>query len=627
MANTKPPPLVYSAALKAGELRLVALQPGEQNDALECKIEYSTFKASQEERKYNALSYMWGSPDELRELSIDGRTFPVRENLWWALYHLRVKDKVVVLWIDALCINQEDIAERNYQVGQMDLVYKAAEEVVIWVGRESPNDSKAVEYIQEIFDKKEIPTRAREFYHPEAVSSSTDWNSEWVERHSHMWKDIAVFCFREYWTREWIIQEVMLASEAYLVCGDKRIDWRTVRDVLYPVASIDKHEYVGLIQSSPLRGVIGGKGSELKLLPLVDLIVNHRLAKCFERRDKVFGVLSIAASCCRAAVTVDYSKPEHVLFVEVILHYLQKHDGSDFMLDVRRVSQLFFEDQSDGSLKTATDFLVDVSESSNLLEVPAQINDVVSYCTPSLDSLPPEYENTLLSNSGDWSPSPTLVKRICYLFHRRQEDQDKAEPALSSVDNIEALDWKVSLDDDDEGQMRGLLAGYMPLSEDYGQGSWSEGETPEYDDESSEDEDDDENSEDEDDDAGTVVSKDVARDGAMRLIRDAEKMIKTSPVNSDSKLFFTRNGTIGFGPSTLMTGDFLCHFNNSGMDIMLRLLREADEGKLVTVGTTMGYFATDTPVQEDTALYRPEIRLHFDFRTALLITLPEKAAR
>ncbi|KIM97328.1 hypothetical protein OIDMADRAFT_89642, partial [Oidiodendron maius Zn] len=170
--------------LNPDQLRLVALQPGHKHDSIECKIECATFKFAKEKYKYKALSYMWGSPDKLRPISINGDTFHVRENLWWALYHLRSTGYVVMLWIDALCINQADIDERNSQVRQMDRIYTDAEEVIIWVGRESSKDKNALKYLQEIFKKGRIP----DSFNPE----------------------ISIFCMRPYWTRLWIVQEAVL---------------------------------------------------------------------------------------------------------------------------------------------------------------------------------------------------------------------------------------------------------------------------------------------------------------------------------------------------------------------------------------------------------------------------------
>jgi hypothetical protein len=98
--------------------------------------------------------------------------------------------------------------------------------------------------------------------------------------------------------------------------GDDSIDWRFFRDVIYPVPFIeDDEEHNDIRQqigSSGLRKVIMQKvevGLQFRLIPLLDLIVAHRAAKCLERRDKVFGLLSISELCYRKAVPVDYSKP------------------------------------------------------------------------------------------------------------------------------------------------------------------------------------------------------------------------------------------------------------------------------------------------------------------------------
>jgi hypothetical protein len=95
-----------------------------------------------------------------------------------------------VLWIDALCINQANIDERNHQVGQMDRIYKDAEEVVIWVGCKSLNDAKALGYIVEIFNKGQIPTR---FFNAHSCVNAGTRNIGWYKQYLHMWEEISMF--------------------------------------------------------------------------------------------------------------------------------------------------------------------------------------------------------------------------------------------------------------------------------------------------------------------------------------------------------------------------------------------------------------------------------------------------
>lgn len=91
--------------------------------------------------KFEALSYEWGDPDKPRhEIIVNGQPFKVWENLFYALKYIRpvpLRDNHVnsrILWIDAICINQDDIDERNHQVGMMGDIYRKADKVPVWLG-------------------------------------------------------------------------------------------------------------------------------------------------------------------------------------------------------------------------------------------------------------------------------------------------------------------------------------------------------------------------------------------------------------------------------------------------------------------------------------------------------------
>ena len=100
------------------------------------------------EPKYDALSYTWGSPKDpvtayIPDCDVSQHhrmKFPIGQNLACALRHLRHPDRPRSIWIDAICINQNDIEERNAQVKRMGLIYSLAQQVVIWLGPEG-NDS------------------------------------------------------------------------------------------------------------------------------------------------------------------------------------------------------------------------------------------------------------------------------------------------------------------------------------------------------------------------------------------------------------------------------------------------------------------------------------------------------
>lgn len=84
--------------------------------------------------QYEALSYVWGSPKGNETILCHGEPLHVTENCLAALRHLRQQRRPRILWVDALCIDQSSLEERNHQVALMGEVYRMARCVLIWLG-------------------------------------------------------------------------------------------------------------------------------------------------------------------------------------------------------------------------------------------------------------------------------------------------------------------------------------------------------------------------------------------------------------------------------------------------------------------------------------------------------------
>jgi hypothetical protein len=93
--------------------------------------------------EYTALSYCWGSSDDTRSVFVHGIERQVTRNLYDALERLHHM-QIPRLWVDALCINQEDNQERGHQVQLMKLIYSRAKSVVAWIGKSSEDSSQAM---------------------------------------------------------------------------------------------------------------------------------------------------------------------------------------------------------------------------------------------------------------------------------------------------------------------------------------------------------------------------------------------------------------------------------------------------------------------------------------------------
>src|SRR5438105_8679457 len=110
--------------LKLNEVRLLVLNPGLPGEPIECFLEHYPLDRA---KPYKALFYVWGDTQDSAFIQVDGCSFKVTKNLKDFLVSYRSNDRCAVLWIDAVCINQNDIPERNAQIRLMKRVYEGAE--------------------------------------------------------------------------------------------------------------------------------------------------------------------------------------------------------------------------------------------------------------------------------------------------------------------------------------------------------------------------------------------------------------------------------------------------------------------------------------------------------------------
>jgi hypothetical protein len=151
-AAFSPSAMKYKPLWWLDEIRLIILEPGSSSDPIRCRLIHTELGL----QDYEALSYEWGTSAKDLEISINGEPIRVRRNLHSALWHIRTQ-RERLLWIDALCINQADVSERNHQVCLMGRIYSQAENVVVWLGP-AANDSDlamdALKQLQKLYNEE-----------------------------------------------------------------------------------------------------------------------------------------------------------------------------------------------------------------------------------------------------------------------------------------------------------------------------------------------------------------------------------------------------------------------------------------------------------------------------------------
>ncbi len=147
------------------------------------------------------------------------------------------------MWIDALCINQDDLAERSAEVLGMDLIYSNAVEVFVWLGPKSENSGLSIETLNRIGKDVHYSAKRRDFRYrterswAERLVDDTDA----LKSNSPGWIAIRDLLHRDWFIRLWVFQETGLATNATIFVGEDHIDWQRFSTALYWIWPILGH--------------------------------------------------------------------------------------------------------------------------------------------------------------------------------------------------------------------------------------------------------------------------------------------------------------------------------------------------------------------------------------------------
>jgi hypothetical protein len=127
------------------EIRLVVLYPGHELDDLVFDIIHRNLL---DKPVYEAVSYTWatvyGDASLSSHVSCRGKKIAITKNCESMLRTLRRQGTNRTIWVDAICIDQENTEERNHQVRLMATIYSNASQVVAYLGPTSEHDSVSI---------------------------------------------------------------------------------------------------------------------------------------------------------------------------------------------------------------------------------------------------------------------------------------------------------------------------------------------------------------------------------------------------------------------------------------------------------------------------------------------------
>lgn len=319
-----------------GEIRLLTLNPARKHEApLVGNLSHVKFS---QHPTYDALSYTWGAEGTGGDIQLNGQLFRLRENAEAALRHLRLPSKIRILWIDAICINQQDDKEKEGQLLLMKDIYERAGQVCIWLGEVTDTSHIGLYDLQTRVAKeyKIWSHQARDRVVASLIGPTgilvNGTNSVAVQFTANLTHELDLGEIREllnrpWWTRVWIMQEAIVARKLTLMCGAETFGWegieRSVKRMRSLRGAVEVFDTVVNPEVSMLDETyriithfrdIWAKGKWN--VSIYQLLYEFRHLECTDPRDRIFGFLGLASTATDFAIVPDYTASTTDVFIK-----------------------------------------------------------------------------------------------------------------------------------------------------------------------------------------------------------------------------------------------------------------------------------------------------------------------
>ena len=346
-----------------------------------CEIRHVRLDSAME-YKYTGLSYVWGEPIFDQTIYCDGCSLKVTRHLHEAIQRLRSRG-VSWVWIDAICIDQSNIAERNAQVSIMGRIFKQTQVTYAYLGKiEEEGEQVAALTIRLAFldyllrgrsrrdlqllrdtDDDDVVLKEAWENHPCASERERTWFGQWRDygmavfelreniseketdrilrvlglpvNHSHLWRWYAnLFGHSSWFRRGWVIQEAVLSPRIRFLLGSKTLDLKDIGRSFFFIGFSGLH-HIRLGPFIPIPGEMMDLRDRKTPRELLQLLRTFRICETSDPRDKIYSLLGLAEDLDRAAPEPDYHQSEEQVFSSYARYLIQQQHltNLDMLID------------------------------------------------------------------------------------------------------------------------------------------------------------------------------------------------------------------------------------------------------------------------------------------------------
>jgi hypothetical protein len=228
---------------------------------------------------YEAISYTWGEPIFSHNLECEGKIIKVTATVDNLLRRLRKPATSRSLWLDSVCINQGDSEEKNVQVQMMGQIYSRALKVHVWLGEAEPHDR--VEWVFNFFREMAVSSHDDN----EILALRNPWEKD-VD------KTVDNFLARLWFGRRWILQEVVLAFDITVRCGQFKMPWKWLARGSEMLNSYSPAQ--GFLSPTSTHSLETIASLNTPSNQLLNMIFDLHMSDCSDPRDRIFALYGMA---------------------------------------------------------------------------------------------------------------------------------------------------------------------------------------------------------------------------------------------------------------------------------------------------------------------------------------------
>jgi hypothetical protein len=311
------------------EIRLLTLGPGSGTDMLRCTLEHA-FLDIKPLPIYETISYVCGDAANKCPIILHGHGVLAMATSEAALRRMRLHDKPRTLWIDSICIHQNNAEEKGHQVGMMCQIYTNTFRNLIWLGPSNPTMAESIKAMEAIL--QEIAVETRDYADFEELLFGANGSNLYSEKPLSGNVDCLTFLRIldiPWFSRLWIVQEVSLAPTSMCHCGDFEVSFMDIlRSAMWlkhkwyrmpetPPSTADHLLYATSIfdAADKTYGRFHIRGVSSIMLNLLSRFGHMRT---FDRRDRVFALLGLWQMFTETKILPDFLEPDYNLSVDEV---------------------------------------------------------------------------------------------------------------------------------------------------------------------------------------------------------------------------------------------------------------------------------------------------------------------